>query len=328
MNFWYQPKLTFIAFLLIPLSWLFSFIAKKRRRNRNQTPYTKPVVVVGNIAVGGTGKTPTLIWLVNVLRTSGIRVAIVSRGYKARPNSPFPLLLRAEHASEEVGDEPLLLYQRTGVPVVIDPNRHRAVTYLCSEFTEEIDVILSDDGMQHYAMYRDIEIVMIDPVRGVGNGRLLPAGPLREPYKRAQSSELILAKSKPGVSGIAFTDCAEPVYGDIVNATGQILTAKTIRLMSGIGNFDSFRQSVLSLGFNVIEEKIFNDHEKIPDEVLSDDSCPILMTEKDYIKLSHPKSHLYYLPFELKYSQKTADRLIQKLQDLINEKNRHHSRSL
>jgi tetraacyldisaccharide 4'-kinase len=328
MNFWYRPKLSLSAFLLLPLSALFSVVVRRRRQLRNSTPYSKPVIVVGNLTVGGTGKTPTLIWLAGVLQVHGLKPAIVSRGYRAKPVDPFPVVIEPHHSAEEVGDEPLLLKRRLGIPVVIDPERHRAVQCLCDRYADEVDVILSDDGLQHYAMYRDLEIVMIDPVRGVGNGRLIPAGPLREPVQRLQYCDYVFAKAAADVKHITFSATAQPRYGQVLNAQGGSLTAQPIRLMSGIGNFDSFRQSVLSLGFKIIEEKIFHDHQAIPAMALIKSDVPVLMTEKDFVKLQNAAPHIYYLPFDLSYPEELAERMTQQIQDLINEKNRHYSSSL
>ena len=133
-----------------------------------------PVVVVGNITVGGTGKTPLILWLIEHCQRRGLRVGVVSRGYAAEPPT-LPWRVRAEHPAQHCGDEPLLIVQRTGVPLMIDPDRARAVRALLEQ--EPLDLILSDDGLQHYRLVRDLELVLIDAARGLGNGRCLPAGP-------------------------------------------------------------------------------------------------------------------------------------------------------
>ncbi|HEX5842164.1 MAG TPA: tetraacyldisaccharide 4'-kinase, partial [Pseudomonas sp.] len=163
-----------------------------------------PVVVVGNITVGGTGKTPMILWLIEHCRSLGLRVGVVSRGYGAQPPH-LPWRVQAEQSASVAGDEPLLIVQRSGVPLMIDPDRSRAVAALLA--AESLDLILSDDGLQHYRLARDLELVLIDAARGLGNQRCLPAGPLREPAERLQSVDALLyngASSDPQ-GGYGFT---------------------------------------------------------------------------------------------------------------------------
>ena len=148
-----------------------------------------PVVVVGNITVGGTGKTPMILWLIEHCRRSGLRVGVVSRGYGAKPPQ-LPWRVEADQSAAVAGDEPLLIVQRCGVPLMIDPDRSRAVKALLA--SEPLDLILSDDGLQHYRLARDLELVLIDAARGLGNRRCLPAGPLREPVERLHSVDALL----------------------------------------------------------------------------------------------------------------------------------------
>ncbi|PTS94249.1 tetraacyldisaccharide 4'-kinase, partial [Pseudomonas sp. HMWF006] len=176
---WYQghPALT----LLRPLEMLYRrVVVNKRRRflDGEGAIYQPPVplIVVGNITVGGTGKTPMILWLIEHCRRSGLRVGVVSRGYGAKPPQ-LPWRVEADQHAAIAGDEPLLIVQRTGVPLMIDPDRSAAVKALLA--SEPLDLILSDDGMQHYRLARDLELVLIDAARGLGNKRCLPAGPLR-----------------------------------------------------------------------------------------------------------------------------------------------------
>lgn len=189
---WYQghPALT----LLRPLEMLYRrVVVNKRQRFLDgegeiyQSPV--PLIVVGNITVGGTGKTPMILWLIEHCRRRGLRVGVVSRGYGAKPPQ-LPWRVEAGHSAEVAGDEPLLIVQRTGVPLMIDPDRSAAVKALLA--SEPLDLILSDDGMQHYRLARDLELVLIDAARGLGNKRCLPAGPLREPIERLKSVDGVL----------------------------------------------------------------------------------------------------------------------------------------
>lgn len=143
-----------------------------------------PVVVVGNLTAGGNGKTPVVIWLVERLQQRGIRVGVVSRGYGGKA-AAYPLLLTTDTTTAEAGDEPVLIYQRTGVPVAVSPNRADAVKAILVH--HDVQIIVTDDGLQHYRLARDVEIVVIDGERRFGNGWWLPAGPMRERAGRLKS---------------------------------------------------------------------------------------------------------------------------------------------
>lgn len=143
-----------------------------------------PVVVVGNLTAGGNGKTPTVIWLVEQLQQRGYRVGVVSRGYGGK-SAVYPLVLNAQTTTRQAGDEPVLIYQRTAAPVAVSPKRTEAVQALLAQ--HDLDLVITDDGLQHYALQRDVELVVIDGVRRFGNGWWLPAGPMRERASRLQS---------------------------------------------------------------------------------------------------------------------------------------------
>ncbi|MEO6698760.1 MAG: tetraacyldisaccharide 4'-kinase, partial [Paraperlucidibaca sp.] len=180
--------------LLLPLSWLFSWLAARRRRayasgKKLVWRAPVPVIVVGNISVGGTGKTPLTQALVAQLRANGWQPGIISRGYGGR--CAYPCLVSAHATAAEVGDEPLLLANACAVPVVVDPVRSRGVAHLLARHPE-CNVIISDDGLQHYALARDIEIAVIDGKRGLGSGWALPAGPLREPLSRLDEVDFVV----------------------------------------------------------------------------------------------------------------------------------------
>jgi len=188
---WYKPCSWALA--LLPLSYLFRGVAAGRKaylQSRYQAkPFAVPVVVVGNIAVGGTGKTPLIIRLVHSLQAEGIRPGIVSRGYGGQP-SKLPRKVAADSSAQEFGDEPVLIAREANCPVVVDSDRVAAVQYLIDEF--DVDVVLSDDGLQHYRMHRDLEIAVLDARRGLGNGQCLPAGPLREAPGRLDDVDFIV----------------------------------------------------------------------------------------------------------------------------------------
>jgi len=185
MPFWYQPTRWWI-WILSPFSWLFFVIASSRRflykkgllsSSKNKLP----VIVVGNISVGGNGKTPFVIWLCEWLIKQGYRPGIISRGYGGK-SKVYPLLLGKTTSGKEAGDEPVMIFKRLGIPVVVDPVRSRAAAYLSEH--DLVDIIVTDDGLQHYALQRDLEIVVVDGKRRFGNQHVMPMGPLREPLSR------------------------------------------------------------------------------------------------------------------------------------------------
>ena len=190
---WYHKAKWLYA--LWPLHWLFTTLAARRRKllSAKAENWPVPVVVVGNISVGGTGKTPLLIALVAHLQSQGLNPGVVSRGYGSKSEG-FPLNVKADTAVEESGDEALLIARHCGCPVVIDPDRVAAITYLLDQHS--VDVVLCDDGLQHYAMARDIELIVVDGERQFGNEFCLPAGPLREPLSRLGEADLVIVNGK------------------------------------------------------------------------------------------------------------------------------------
>ena len=326
MNFWYSSKIKWQATLLSPLSLLVSAISGKRRAGRNKTPYKAPVIVVGNLTVGGTGKTPMIIWLVHKLQQQGFRVGVVSRGYGAAEKPDYPLSVSAQTDVSVCGDEPKLIQNRTGCAIVVDPKRHRAVTHLLESHT--VDVVISDDGMQHYAMHRDLEILMVDGHRLFGNELLLPAGPLREAKSRLGSVDFIVTKGQPD-KALPGSVAAELSFSQPENYAGVILPHCDVCAVSGIGNFDSFVSSLTSLGFRVAEQVQFNDHQKIDRKVLASAQLPVIITEKDAVKLKlndFPKTYVLKLDYSLPES--FEHKLIDRIEALIHEKSRHHSSPL
>ena len=194
---WYSKAL-WLHFLW-PLHALFKGLAAQKEEASLlllQEPWPVPVIVVGNISVGGTGKTPLLIALVTHLQKKGFKPGVVSRGYGSKA-AIFPVAVTGGTAVEESGDEALLIAKHCGCPVVIDPDRVAAIECLLGEHS--VDVVLSDDGLQHYAMARDIELIVVDGERKFGNELCLPAGPLREPLSRLGDADLILVNGSKAV---------------------------------------------------------------------------------------------------------------------------------
>jgi tetraacyldisaccharide 4'-kinase len=273
--------------------------------------------VVGNITVGGTGKTPTIIWLVNRLKQAGLSPSVVSRGYGASPKQPYPILIQPSHSAAEVGDEPKLISEKTGVPVVVDPLRKQAAEYLVNLPGDvRPDVIISDDGLQHYALPRQLELLMIDADRGFGNGQLLPAGPLREPISRLTSVDYRLAKNAGVFASQYQCQVASLVPSHAVNHRGKVLLPQPIAVYTALGNPDSFVSSLTELGYEIDFKVFFKDHATIPIEKLNQSKLPVVITEKDAVKMTSVPDNVYVIPFELRYESSFENELIQKIKDL------------
>lgn len=278
---WYHSA--WWCWLLWPFSWLFGVLTACRRLAYRRgwlasTALPVPVIVVGNISVGGTGKTPFTLWLCRWLQQQGHRPGIISRGYGA--DIKAPTLVRASDAAAAVGDEPLLLAQRSGCPVVVCPDRVAAAQYLLSQ--HDCSIIISDDGLQHYRLQRAVEIVLIDGFRGVGNGLLLPAGPLREPVSRLKLADLVIANSKahPLADG-----CMQL---KVQSATGlakqDVLPAGPVHLLAAIGNPERFVHTAEAAGYTILQRFFYADHHAYSEHELAQLPTPLLMTEKDAVK--------------------------------------------
>lgn len=286
---WYQghPALA----LLRPLEALYKRVALGRRRAflEGRQPGWKapvPVIVVGNITVGGTGKTPTILWLIEHCRRAGLRVGVVSRGFGAQPPR-FPWLVSAQDSAAVAGDEPLLLVRRSGVPLAIDPDRAGAVRALLA--AHPLDLILCDDGLQHYRLARDLELVLIDATRGLGNGRCLPAGPLREPPQRLEAVDAVLCNGQAGDTALGYGMTLAPVA--LVNlASGERVgldhfpRGQAVHAVAGIGNPQRFFSTLQGLNWRPTEHA-FADHAMYSAAQLSfQPPLPVVMTEKDAVK--------------------------------------------
>jgi tetraacyldisaccharide 4'-kinase len=245
-----------------------------------------PVVVVGNLTVGGTGKTPLILWLIEHCRQRGLRVGVVSRGYGARP-AQLPWRVQADQSPGVAGDEPLLIVQRSAVTLMIDPDRGRAVAALLA--AEPLDLILSDDGLQHYRLARDLELVLIDAARGLGNARCLPAGPLREPVERLLSVDALLyngASSDPqggyafGLRPRALVNLRSGEQCPLTHFSPQ----QQLHAVAGIGNPQRFFDTLETLHWRPIPHA-FADHAQYSAELLKfSPALPVVMTEKDAVK--------------------------------------------
>ena len=277
--------------LLRPLEWLYRAVVQRKRARFlagtgeiYRAPV--PVVVVGNITVGGTGKTPMILWLIEHCRRHGLRVGVVSRGYGAQPPQ-LPWRVRADQAANVAGDEPLLIVQRSGVPLMIDPDRGRAVAALLA--TETLDLVLSDDGLQHYRLARDLELVLIDAVRGLGNRHCLPAGPLREPVERLHSVDALLynGAATDAPDGYGFTlrpHTLVNLRSGEQRPLSHFPPGQALHAVAGIGNPQRFFATLEGLHWRPVAHA-FADHAPYSAELLNfSPALPVLMTEKDAVK--------------------------------------------
>ncbi|MBF8781282.1 tetraacyldisaccharide 4'-kinase [Pseudomonas fulva] len=277
--------------LLRPLEALYRRVVTRKRARFLQDPHASyrapvPIVVVGNITVGGTGKTPLILWLIEHCRSRGLRVGVVSRGYGARP-ARLPWRVEAGQGAGQAGDEPLLIVQRSGVPLVIDPDRARAVQALLAD--EPLDLILSDDGLQHYRLARDLELVLIDAARGLGNRRCLPAGPLREPVARLAEVDAVLFNGAASDRDDGFAFHLRPTA--LVNLRSgerrgldHFPAGQALHAVAGIGNPQRFFATLQGLDWQPIPHP-FADHAQFSAERLAfSPPLPLVMTEKDAVK--------------------------------------------
>ncbi|KTD26129.1 tetraacyldisaccharide 4'-kinase [Legionella lansingensis] len=292
-----------LCWFLWPLALIYSCLSWIRRSyllRFSQQQFPVPVIVIGNLTVGGVGKTPLVIALAKQIQAKGLRVGIVSRGYGASIRN-FPHEITVTDEARMVGDEPLLIARKTGCPVVIAPKRVDAVHFLLSKY--QCQVIISDDGLQHYAMGRSIEIAVIDGVRKLGNGLCLPAGPLREGPRRLRQVDFIVVNGGewPKAYPMQF------VPGNLINIlTGQEISAETITFpvaaVAGIGNPQRFFTSLHNLGIS-FKKYPFPDHHHFQLNELQFKEKTVVMTEKDAVKCrSFAADSWYFLPIEAKLS--------------------------
>lgn len=345
---WYNgSKLNFVLLPLTVLFWIVSGVRKWvfKFGITKSISSPLPVIVVGNISVGGTGKTPFVIYLVELLRRQGFEPAIVSRGYGADKSEgvPFPRLVNQELPVGLSGDEPKLLYLRTQCPVVIGSDRAKAVQFV--KDNTNANIVISDDGLQHYKMARDIEIVLLDAKRMFGNGWLLPVGPLRELPSRLQSVDLTVVNSgsdsvdnsekleiqngysqrghsEKGHSQKEYQLSADIAY-NLLTPSLKLNSKTKVKLVSGIGNPQRFITTVLSMDYQVDSTHWFADHHHFTacDFECFNSEDIILMTEKDAVKC---QGFAQVNWFALPISAVISEHVELKLKDLINGLTRTH----
>jgi tetraacyldisaccharide 4'-kinase len=298
---WYSRKKTVLSSLLQPVSSIFSYIANSRKIKQQASQFKSllPVIVVGNISVGGTGKTPVVRAICEYYLSQGNQPAIVSRGYGAKSDI-YPFSISKDTKPTECGDEPYMMYDALSgkVPIVIDADRSNAIKFI-EKNHQNVDVIISDDGLQHYKMARDFEIAVVDSTRMFGNEMCIPAGPLREPIGRIKSVDMVLA-----VGNIANDDkkyllnlnsnsvFTKIIPKEFVNIkTGQKIGLEhfyeqDIVAIAGIGNPMKFFNSLIELKCKLVLTESFKDHHKFVEADFTElsNDLPLIMTYKDAVK--------------------------------------------
>lgn len=299
-NIWYQKHHKHpLFYVLLPFSYLYQlaiFLKQLayRLHLKKITHPPVPTIVIGNLTVGGTGKTPLVIALTQALSTQGYKPGIVSRGYGGKSTS-YPLSVFSHTDPQVAGDEPVLMARKANCPVIVDPNRVRAVEYLLKQ--HHCNIVLSDDGLQHTALGRDIEIVVVDGLRGFGNNHCLPAGPLREPISRLNTVDFVVMREvkKPETHRTYPKNyfSMRLIPGEIYNlkSPAQIFDTKKyieknepIHALAGIGNPNAFFEQLRAMGFSVIEHAFADHHNYTASDIDFGANTTILMTEKDAIK--------------------------------------------
>lgn len=312
----------FLSYCLLPFTFLYRIIISLRRflyrcGLKKIQRFPVPVIIVGNITTGGTGKTPLVIWLANFLQQQGFKPGIVSRGYGGKADV-YPRQVTAQDDPAVVGDEALLLVRNTSCPLIIDPKRVNAVKKLLRDTT--CNIVISDDGLQHYALGRDLEIAVLDGQRRLGNNWCLPAGPLREPPSRLKEVDFIVTNgdANPGEYSLQLTATAfHKVTQPEITCDAENLPYDFSYAVAGIGNPTRFFITLQKLGLS-FSEKSFPDHHPYTAAdfkfATGQKNVGIIMTEKDAVKcVNFADERFWYLAVQAQLSNDFSVRLLEKL---------------
>lgn len=307
--------------LLYPVSLLFCLLVVVRRALYrlgvlHSHSFAVPVIVVGNITVGGSGKTPLVTFLVELLRSHGYRPGVVSRGYGGMA-ARWPQSVGAESDARVVGDEAVLLSRRCQCPMVVGPDRVAAIAQLLREY--EVDVVLSDDGMQHYRMGRDIEIAVLDGERRLGNGLCLPAGPLREAKGRLKGVDFVVATgtARAGEWAMRLQPCAARALSHDASRPLSTFVGERLHAVAAIGNPGRFFTTLRAAGLDIVEHPFPDHHPFSAGELDFDDGMSVIMTEKDAVKyFHHANACHWYLPVSAWLDDEFSRQLLVRLEKL------------
>ena len=326
--------------LLLPLTVIFWLLSAARRLCfkfgfLKSYAIDVPIIVVGNIGVGGNGKTPVVLYLVERCLAQGIKVGVVSRGYGGKALH-YPYLLSENSTAKEAGDEPFLIYQRHTIPVVVGSDRVASAKLLVEQGCE---LIITDDGLQHYRLKRDLELIVIDSKRQFGNGLLLPAGPLRESLWRLKTVDALIFNGEISTA-VKSNKAVNIPKIKMILAASKVINLKTeqclsiadfqhaylseasqrINAMAGIGDPARFFKTLTDIGFSLDKAVGFVDHQEYNEKQLIDfsDNMPLLMTEKDAVKCKgFAKKNYWYLPVDAQIQQQQISPLLTAIFDKV-----------
>lgn len=305
-----------LGIVLLPLAWVFTAIVRVRRFFYHtgvlkQQYLPVPVIIVGNITVGGTGKTPLVIYIAKLLKHAGYKPGIISRGYGGKATS-WPHSVTPQTDVSLVGDEAVLIANQSACPMAVGPLRVDAARLLLKQ--TGCDVIISDDGMQHYALARAIEIAVIDGDRRFGNGFCLPAGPLREPISRLKYVDMVVVNGDKTVTHEFSMQLNGAIAVNILSGEQKplsVLTGIACHALAGIGNPERFFKSLQAAGI-ACDTHAFPDHHRFSKhDITFQDDKPVLMTEKDAVKCTLFATHQHwYVPVNAVLSAEFTEQLL------------------
>jgi tetraacyldisaccharide 4'-kinase len=320
---WYAPAR---PSLLQPLGWLYAGVMRVRRALYGAGVLRTvragaPVIVVGNLTVGGTGKTPLTLWLAAALRARGRKVGIVSRGYGRKDSSVQAVTATSDWRA--VGDEPVLLARRSGCATVVAQDRAAGAAALVAQ---GVDVVLADDGLQHLRLARDCQILVVDGARGFGNARVLPAGPLRESLAQLAQADVIVvngAAEHPSLAALPAgrTLSMQLLAGDVLRVDGQggaralrEFRGQRVHAVAAIGNPGRFFRALRAQGIEPIEHPFPDHHPFAAQDLAFGDAAVVLMTEKDAVKCTgFADARLWYVPVTAQLSEHDAHALVDRV---------------
>jgi tetraacyldisaccharide 4'-kinase len=321
---WYGEKAApgWLKILVPVYSKLFALDKKSKTKRQPEALKGRAILVVGNITVGGSGKTPLVIRLCRVFEQAGLRAAVASRGYGRKGGSLE--LVTAESAATEVGDEPIVIARRAGVPVMVAADRCQAASAL---FSQGADIVIADDGLQHHRLPRSCEICVVDAQREFGNRMLLPAGPLREPVERLGDFDYVVVNGYENhANGIEDVIRMQLVQGPLFSLSGteswrlSQFAGCRVNAVAGIGNPQRFFKVLKNAGLKTVEYA-YPDHHQYKQDNFSDmePGLPIIMTEKDAVKCTHLKlENAWFLSVEASLPAALEKDLIRRMSEIVN----------
>ena len=310
------------SLVLFPFSLIFFIIIKIRRTLYKYGILVKyksptPLIIIGNITIGGTGKTPFVIWLANHLANKGLKVGVISSGYKS--TSKTPEIVNKNSNANQVGDEAVLIAKHTDSIVVSGGSRVDATKLLTSISIN--DIILHDDGLQHYKLERDYEIILVNSKNLFGNGLLLPAGPLREPKSRLEDADIVAFTNSSNESSYSIASVSNSVVNSVSKESKNIedFTLKKIHLVTGIASMEMIIENLISYKIQCIPHKYDDHHIYDGSEVIFEDNHPVFITQKDYVKLSDINNkNIWIIDHKVKPNELLITKLNSDLNHLLN----------